>query len=150
MNISRSGSLLTIFRSGDDEDDIYTAAVIGFLDIEKGGEWVEGQSVGICLNDVILLSRLLAKHSSPFASSSPSDPPSWTSADLSANFSRYDTLHRPIVDRAHKKAIQQWENVKDISRFAFKLREWFVWLTLLVMGSMFGEGEGYDSLKEEV
>ncbi|KAI9770499.1 MAG: hypothetical protein M1839_003180 [Geoglossum umbratile] len=219
MNISRSGSLLTSFCSGDDKDEIYVAAVMGFPDIEKvskevngwrvrgedeeavkrevnrrfgesrietvrevvgkveewflfpvfalgmGGKWwrgrailvgdaahampPQGQSVGICLDDAILLSRLLAKHSSP-STSLPSDSPSWTSADLSAAFSRYDTLRRPVVDKAHKKALQQWENVKDISWFAFKFREWVVWLMLLVMGSMFDEGEGYDILKEEV
>ena len=98
----------------------------------------QGQSVGICLDDVILLSRLLAKHQPT------------TTSDVATVFTRYDSLRRPHVTKAHKQAIQRWENVKDISWLTLKVREWFIWLILLLFAKRFFEGTEYDVLKEEV
>ncbi|KAH0553140.1 hypothetical protein GP486_006674 [Trichoglossum hirsutum] len=98
----------------------------------------QGQSVGICLDDVILLSRLLAKRQPTAAS------------DVAALFTRYDSLRRPHVTKAHKLAIKRFENVKDISWLAFKIREWFLWLVLLLFAKQFSAESEYDVLKEEL
>ena len=98
----------------------------------------QGQSVGICLDDVILFSRLLAKHK-----------PASTS-DIATLFTRYDSIRRPIVTEAHKQAVRRWENVKDISWLVFKIREWVVWLALLLFANWFFQGAEYDVLKEEL
>src|SRR5205809_1592829 len=57
----------------------------------------QGQSVGICLGDVILLSRLLAKYQPT------------TASDVTSLFTRYDSLRRPHITKAHKQAIKRWE-----------------------------------------
>src|ERR1700739_1757818 len=98
----------------------------------------QGQSVGICLDDVILLSRLLAKHK-----------PSSTS-DIATLFTRYDSLRRPIVTEAHRQAVKRWENVKDISWLVFKIREWVAWRLLYFFAERFFKETEYDVLEEEL
>jgi 2-polyprenyl-6-methoxyphenol hydroxylase-like FAD-dependent oxidoreductase len=78
----------------------------------------QGESIGIALEDVVLLSRILEK--------SKSEKPIQI-------FEEYDRIRRASVEKAYEAANWGWEKVKDKGFIAGIMMEWltgiFLWWT---------------------
>ena len=77
----------------------------------------QGESIGLALEDVVLLSRIIAAHGE-----------SKSTADI---FTQYDSLRRDRIESAFDEASWRWETVKDKGWFGAlmieKLTPWILW-----------------------
>jgi salicylate hydroxylase len=94
-----------------------------------------GQSVGLALEDAVLLARLLE-------SNKPSNP-----QDI---FLRYKELRRPRIQSEYKQAAQRLEGVKIISWWWQKLREFMLWFFLAFFPRHFDERLKYNIFKQQL
>ena len=78
----------------------------------------QGESIGIALEDVVLLSKILEKRKSK---------------EPMQIFQEYDNIRRANVEKAYAAANWGWEKVKDKGWFAGIMMEWltgvFLWWT---------------------
>ena len=95
----------------------------------------QGQSVGLALEDSILLSRVFDTF--------PKKP-------VQNIFRIYEDTRRPRINEAWIAATNQWENVKDTPWWAFLLKEWFTWLYLWWARDSFEKSHDYDIRKTEL
>lgn len=75
----------------------------------------QGESVGLALEDVVLLSRIIQHHER---------------MPIEQLFKHYDQLRRPRINAAVKEANFGFETIKDRSWFTTMLMDWFTWIFL--------------------
>ena len=75
----------------------------------------QGESVGLALEDVVLLSRILEHHET---------------RSVKELFQCYDRLRRPRINAAVKEANFGFETIKDRSWFTTVLMDWLTWIFL--------------------
>jgi len=75
----------------------------------------QGESVGLALEDVILLSRILEGHHT---------------RPIQGLFQRFDDLRRPRINAAVKEANFGFETIKERGWFATIIMEWLTWIVL--------------------
>jgi 2-polyprenyl-6-methoxyphenol hydroxylase-like FAD-dependent oxidoreductase len=94
-----------------------------------------GHSVGLALEDGVLLARLLE-------TTKPSMP-----QDV---FPRYQELRRPRIENEYKHALQRWEGVKTISWWLQKLREYATWIYLAIFARHTDKSLKYNIFTQEL
>jgi salicylate hydroxylase len=94
-----------------------------------------GNSIGLTLEDAILLTRLLDN-------TKPNNPQD--------AFPRYEEIRRPRIEKDYKHAVQRWSGVKTISWWRQRLREFFFWLYLAFFARHVDESFKYDVFKQEL
>jgi salicylate hydroxylase len=95
-----------------------------------------GQSVGLALEDAVLISRILAAVSS--------------STPISETLSHFVSLRRPRVEDHYKQMASRWEGVKDKPWWKQRIIEFFTWFYLQYLA---GKGDAnflYDAEKVEI
>lgn len=75
----------------------------------------QGESVGLALEDVVLLSRILEHHEA---------------RPVEELFLRYDDLRRPRINAAVKEANFGFETIKDRGWVTTIIMEWLTWIVL--------------------
>ena len=91
-----------------------------------------GQSVGLALEDSIILSRLLS---------------SAASSGVAEIFKRYDSIRRARVEDHYKQMASRWEGTKTRSWWMQKIIEFFVWIYLAAITRHSDENFMYDPTK---
>jgi 2-polyprenyl-6-methoxyphenol hydroxylase-like FAD-dependent oxidoreductase len=91
-----------------------------------------GQSVGLALEDSIILSRLLS---------------STTSSDVAEVFNRYHSIRRARVEDHYKQMASRWQGTKTRSWWVQKIMEFFVWIYLVAIARHADESFTYDPTK---
>jgi salicylate hydroxylase len=76
----------------------------------------QGESIGLALEDVVLLARILEKHQS--------------SKSFEDMFILYDSLRRKRIEDAFDEANWRWESVKDKGFVGGLMMEWLTSLVL--------------------
>jgi salicylate hydroxylase len=91
-----------------------------------------GQSVGLALEDSIILSRVLS---------------SYPSSDLADIFNRYDSIRRARVEDHYRQMASRWEGTRTHYWWVQKIREFFVWIYLFFIARHADESFTYDPMK---
>jgi salicylate hydroxylase len=89
----------------------------------------QGESAGLALEDVVLLSRVLEHRNGK---------------SIEESFRVYDKLRRPKIDTAVKMANFGFETIKQRGWFATILIEWITWIFLALMASRKRREYAYD------
>jgi salicylate hydroxylase len=89
----------------------------------------QGESVGLALEDVVLLSKVLHHRSEK---------------SIEGSFQMYDKLRRPRIDTAVKAANFGFETIKQRGWFATLLIEWMTWIYLTLTASQKEKEFAYD------
>lgn len=87
-----------------------------------------GESVGFCLEDAVLLATLFKKRGA--------DSPS-------AVFQEYERIRKPEIDQARKETEIRWESAKTMTLWKFWVRStvipWYLWWTEAKRDAMFSK-----------
>lgn len=90
----------------------------------------KGESIGYCLEDAILFSRVLFYNLSHFSHFSSADP-------ARTIFSSYERIRRKPIEEAYRTASTGWMSNRDMGVIGTKLFEWFtpvfLWWTRTAM-----------------
>ncbi|KAF1816517.1 FAD/NAD(P)-binding domain-containing protein [Eremomyces bilateralis CBS 781.70] len=119
--------------------------------LPAGGKWVSGrillmgdaahamppmgESVGLCLEDAVLFSRILRHHGPK---------------NLEHVFDVFEKLRRPRIDAAFKEADMRWETNKDLGWFFTVIRDWFTAGFMWWMSSSMEGKFAYDVLEVDL
>ncbi|KAI9718753.1 MAG: hypothetical protein M1812_003927 [Candelaria pacifica] len=95
----------------------------------------QGESIGLAIEDAVLLSRVLQK--SPERS-------------IPDSFSSYEKTRQPRIDAAYKEATSRWEKVKDRTWLQHRMVEWFTWAYLWYKWSTFESSHAYEVRNEAI
>ena len=94
-----------------------------------------GHSVGLAVEDAILLARLV-EHMKP--------------ANISDVFPRLVELRKPRIDKDYLQAEQRWEGVKTVSWWWQIIRELLYGFLVFFLSKNIEKSFGYDVFKQEL